>query len=221
VRAHAHYYVRWQPATGTRRAPASLLASCRAACTCHCGVALAGSGEQTTLGEGLAAGRPSRSVKTKKSGWECSKAWCLTLPARQASLSHGCRAWPARHHRGGAARHRLFDLRDADAARRGNAICSLPRGVVNSPSNCRTFSRDLRPLDPACGCYTCRNFSRAYLRHLDRCNEILGSRSTPSTTCTTTSPHAQLRAGIEAGLAGAGAAGVRAGTPRVSQVSVA
>jgi queuine tRNA-ribosyltransferase len=30
--------------------------------------------------------------------------------------------------------------------------------------------------DPACACYTCRNYSRAYLRHLDRCNEILGSR---------------------------------------------
>ena len=32
------------------------------------------------------------------------------------------------------------------------------------------------PLDPDCGCYTCRNFSRAYLHHLDRTNEILGAR---------------------------------------------
>jgi queuine tRNA-ribosyltransferase len=32
------------------------------------------------------------------------------------------------------------------------------------------------PLDPQCGCYTCRNYSRSYLRHLDRCNEILGAR---------------------------------------------
>jgi queuine tRNA-ribosyltransferase len=31
-------------------------------------------------------------------------------------------------------------------------------------------------VDEACDCYTCRHFSRAYLRHLDRCNEILGSR---------------------------------------------
>jgi queuine tRNA-ribosyltransferase len=31
-------------------------------------------------------------------------------------------------------------------------------------------------LDPLCDCYTCRNYSRAYLRHLDRCNEILGAR---------------------------------------------
>jgi queuine tRNA-ribosyltransferase len=33
---------------------------------------------------------------------------------------------------------------------------------------------DERPLDETCGCYTCRNFSRAYLHHLDRCGEMLG-----------------------------------------------
>jgi queuine tRNA-ribosyltransferase len=35
---------------------------------------------------------------------------------------------------------------------------------------------DTRPLDDSCRCYTCRNFSRAYLHHLDKCNEILGAR---------------------------------------------
>jgi queuine tRNA-ribosyltransferase len=35
---------------------------------------------------------------------------------------------------------------------------------------------DTGPLDPTCGCYTCRNFSRAYLHHLNRVNEILGAR---------------------------------------------
>lgn len=35
---------------------------------------------------------------------------------------------------------------------------------------------DQRPLDERCGCYTCRNYSRAYLRHLDKVGEILGSR---------------------------------------------
>jgi queuine tRNA-ribosyltransferase len=35
---------------------------------------------------------------------------------------------------------------------------------------------DTRPLDPDCGCYTCRNFSRGYLHHLHRANEILGAR---------------------------------------------
>ncbi|MGT2506252.1 tRNA guanosine(34) transglycosylase Tgt [Cupriavidus basilensis] len=35
---------------------------------------------------------------------------------------------------------------------------------------------DTRPLDESCGCYTCRNFSRAYLHHLHRVGEILGAR---------------------------------------------
>jgi queuine tRNA-ribosyltransferase len=35
---------------------------------------------------------------------------------------------------------------------------------------------DLRPLDEDCACYTCRNFTRAYLHHLQRSNEILGAR---------------------------------------------
>jgi len=34
---------------------------------------------------------------------------------------------------------------------------------------------DLRPLDEQCDCYTCQNFSRAYLHHLDKCKEILGA----------------------------------------------
>ncbi len=33
---------------------------------------------------------------------------------------------------------------------------------------------DERPIDETCACYTCRNFSRAYLHHLDRCGEMLG-----------------------------------------------
>jgi len=35
---------------------------------------------------------------------------------------------------------------------------------------------DDRPLDAECKCYTCRHFSRAYLRHLEKCGEILGAR---------------------------------------------
>ncbi|WP_394129815.1 tRNA guanosine(34) transglycosylase Tgt [Shewanella maritima] len=35
---------------------------------------------------------------------------------------------------------------------------------------------DTSPLDEKCDCYTCKNYSRAYLYHLDRCNEILGAR---------------------------------------------
>jgi queuine tRNA-ribosyltransferase len=48
------------------------------------------------------------------------------------------------------------------------------RGVVRIRNADHT--RDTGPLDPDCACYTCRNYSRSYLRHLDRCTEILGAR---------------------------------------------
>jgi queuine tRNA-ribosyltransferase len=38
------------------------------------------------------------------------------------------------------------------------------------------YRRDTRPLDENCGCYTCQNFSRAYLYHLDKCREMLGAQ---------------------------------------------
>ena len=38
------------------------------------------------------------------------------------------------------------------------------------------YRMDTRPLDEECDCYTCRNFSRAYLHHLHRLKEILGAR---------------------------------------------
>lgn len=38
------------------------------------------------------------------------------------------------------------------------------------------YRNDLRPLDPTCTCYTCRNFSRSYLHHLHKVGEILGAR---------------------------------------------
>jgi queuine tRNA-ribosyltransferase len=57
-------------------------------------------------------------------------------------------------------------------ARNGHLFTST--GVINIRN--AAHQRDPAPIDPNCGCYTCRNYSRAYLRHLDRCNEILGSR---------------------------------------------
>jgi queuine tRNA-ribosyltransferase len=57
-------------------------------------------------------------------------------------------------------------------ARNGQLFTSLGRlNIRNS-----THREDTNPLDPACDCYTCRNYSRAYLRHLHQCNEILGAR---------------------------------------------
>ena len=67
----------------------------------------------------------------------------------------------------------LFDcVMPTRHARNGHLFTST--GVMNIRNS--AYQDDLSPLDAACDCYTCRNYSRAYLRHLDRCNEILGSR---------------------------------------------
>jgi queuine tRNA-ribosyltransferase len=38
------------------------------------------------------------------------------------------------------------------------------------------YEFDTKPIDEDCACYTCQNYSRSYLRHLDKCGEMLGSR---------------------------------------------
>ncbi len=48
------------------------------------------------------------------------------------------------------------------------------RGTVKIRNACH--ARDTAPLDETCPCYTCRNFTRAYLHHLQKANEILGAR---------------------------------------------
>jgi len=57
-------------------------------------------------------------------------------------------------------------------ARNGHLFTS--RGVVRI-RNAR-YAEDTGPLDPECDCYTCRNYSRSYLRHLEKCGEMLGPR---------------------------------------------
>lgn len=65
----------------------------------------------------------------------------------------------------------LFDcVLPSREARHGRILTS--RGKLNL-KNARHREADL-PLDPDCGCYTCRTFSRAYLHHLFRCGELLG-----------------------------------------------
>ena len=56
------------------------------------------------------------------------------------------------------------------------------------------------PLDVDCDCYTCQNFSRAYLAHLDKCNEILGSQLATIHNLRFYQNHmSAIRAAIEAG----------------------
>jgi len=57
-------------------------------------------------------------------------------------------------------------------ARNGMAFTSTGRLVIKNAA----YGQDPRPLDEACSCYTCRNYSRAYLRHLFVSREILAFR---------------------------------------------
>nr|VFK39878.1 MAG: queuine tRNA-ribosyltransferase [Candidatus Kentron sp. TC] len=57
-------------------------------------------------------------------------------------------------------------------ARNGHLFVST--GVIRIRNS--RYKTDIRPLDEACSCYTCRHYSRAYLHHLDRAHEILASR---------------------------------------------
>jgi queuine tRNA-ribosyltransferase len=56
--------------------------------------------------------------------------------------------------------------------RNGTAFTTKGKIVVRNSS----FKQEAGPLDADCHCYTCSNFSRAYLRHLFNCDEILGLR---------------------------------------------
>ena len=104
---------------------------------------------------------------------------------RNAMLEHTCPQLPADRPRYLMGVGRPEDI--VEAVRRGIDMfdCVMPtRNARNGHYFTRQgvlrirnakFERDTAPIDPECGCYTCRSgFSRAYLRHLDRCNEMLG-----------------------------------------------
>jgi queuine tRNA-ribosyltransferase len=57
-------------------------------------------------------------------------------------------------------------------ARHGTAMTSTGKVVARNA----VYERDFSPLDPECDCYTCKNYTRAYIRHLINTKEILGMR---------------------------------------------
>lgn len=57
-------------------------------------------------------------------------------------------------------------------ARNGTATTSQGKVVVRNA----TYEKDFTPLDPNCDCYTCKNYTRAYIHHLIKTKEILGAR---------------------------------------------
>jgi len=58
--------------------------------------------------------------------------------------------------------------------RNGTVLTSSGKLIVRDAK----YSRDFSPMDPECDCYACRNFTRAYIRHLLKANEVLGIRLT-------------------------------------------
>ena len=139
----------------------------------------------------------SRSARARRNAAGCSMSLVPHDAAAQAALSDGRR--PAGgHRRGGAARHRHVRLRHADAARAQCASVHARRACSTSATRCirRTPGRSRR----AARCYTCRNYSRSYLRHLDKCGEILGSHlNTVHNLYFYQRLMAEIRAAIEAG----------------------
>ena len=57
-------------------------------------------------------------------------------------------------------------------ARNGTAMTSHGRIIIKN----KQYEMDFTTLDEECDCYTCRNYTKSYLRHLIKCNEILGAR---------------------------------------------
>jgi queuine tRNA-ribosyltransferase len=101
-------------------------------------------------------------------------------------VEHDCAAFPADRPRYLMGVGHPMDLVDAVTrgvdmfdcvlptrnARRGTVFISTGRLVVKNAA----YANDARPLDPDCTCYTCRRFTRAYLRHLFAAGELLAMR---------------------------------------------
>ena len=95
-------------------------------------------------------------------------------------------AWasPAGMVRGwGARRAELYDVSKRKAAAAGHEKweqlftgTSLPRVSQIELAEESKFAKDFKPIDAKCGCYTCQNYSRAYLHHLFKVGELLALR---------------------------------------------
>ncbi len=48
------------------------------------------------------------------------------------------------------------------------------QGIIRIRNN--QYISDTTPIDKTCGCFTCKNYNRSYIRHLDKCNDILAAR---------------------------------------------
>jgi len=113
---------------------------------------------------GLSVGEP------KSAMWEMVEAGMPGMPAERARYLMGV-GTPEDLVEGVRRGVDLFDcVMPTRNARKGTVFTSRGRLVVKNA----VYARDPRPLDPACSCYTCRRYSRAYIRHLFQSGELLG-----------------------------------------------
>ena len=131
----------------------------------------------------LAGSPPSASTATRSAACRSAsrRRTCARIEAhiaprtarRPAALPDG------RRHAGGPRRRASAPASTCSTAccrRATRATAGCSRATATSRSRNARHRTDTAPLDPSCACYTCRNFSRAYLHHLQRVNEILGAR---------------------------------------------
>jgi len=115
---------------------------------------------------GLSVGEPHGEM------YRILDAVCPVLPAGKPRYLMGV-GYPSNLVEGVARGVDMFDcVLPTRNGRNGTLFTSSGRVNIKNLE----FERDFGPIDPECGCYACRNFSRAYIRHLFRSGEILASR---------------------------------------------
>ena len=102
------------------------------------------------------------------------------LPAAKPRYLMGV-GTPRRHRRRRLPRASTCSTACCRRAMRAMAGCIRASGVIKLRN--AQYRDDVRPLDERCACYTCRNFTRAYLHHLQSVNEILGAQLNTCITC--------------------------------------
>ena len=117
---------------------------------------------------GLSVGESAREM------YDTLEATCPLLPADKPRYLMGAGS-PDYLLEGVARGVDMFDcVLPTRMARNGTVMTSGGRLIVRDAG----FAADYGPLDPLCGCYACRNFSRAYIRHLLKAGESFGIRLT-------------------------------------------
>lgn len=117
---------------------------------------------------GLAVGEPAEKM------YEMLELVCPLLPEDKPRYLMGV-GTPANILEGIARGVDMFDcVMPTRNARKGSIFTRNGKMIIKAAR----YKDDFSPIDPLCGCYTCRHFSRAYIRHLISMNEILGMRLT-------------------------------------------